>query len=40
MMQSIPEGPRAFLGSKVNLRAPKGQKMQLVVSSRYPDSQF
>ena len=41
MMQSIPEGPRAFFGgSKVNLRAPKGQKMQLVASSRYPDFSF
>ena len=41
MMQSIPEGPRAFFGgSKVNIRAPKGQKMQLVASSRYPDFSF
>ena len=41
MMQSIPEGPRAFFGgSKVNLSAPKGQKMQLVASSRYPDFSF
>ena len=41
MMQSIPEGPRAFFGgNKVNLRAPKGQKMQLVASSRYPDFSF
>ena len=41
MMQSIPEGPRAFFGgSKVNLRAPKGQKMQLAASSRYPDFSF
>ena len=41
MMQSIPEGPRAFFGgSKVNLRAPKGQKMQLVASSRYLDFSF
>ena len=41
MMQSIPEGPRAFFGgSKVNLRAPRGQKMQLVASSRYPDFSF
>ena len=41
MIQSIPEGPRAFFGgSKVNIRAPKGQKMQLVASSRYPDFSF
>ena len=41
MMQSIPEGPRAFFGgNKVNIRAPKGQKMQLVASSRYPDFSF
>ena len=41
MMQSIPEGPRAFFGgSKVNIMAPKGQKMQLVASSRYPDFSF
>ena len=41
MMQSIPEGPRAFFGgSKVSIRAPKGQEMQLVASSRYPDFSF
>ena len=41
MMQSIPEGPRAFFGgSKVNIMAPEGQKMQLVASSRYPDFSF
>ena len=41
MMQSIPEGPRAFFGgSKVSIRASKGQKMQLVASSRYPDFSF
>ena len=41
MMQSIPEGPRAFFGgNKVNIRAPRGQKMQLVASSRYPDFSF
>ena len=42
MMQSIPEGPRAFFGgSKVNIQAPKGSElMQLVASSRYPDFSF
>ncbi|MDA9689795.1 hypothetical protein N9V13_05235 [Betaproteobacteria bacterium] len=41
MMQSIPDGPRAFFrGSKVNINAPEGQKMQRVASSRYPDFSF
>ena len=41
MMQSVPEGPRAFFGgNKVTIRAPKGQKMQLVASTRYPDFSF
>ena len=41
MMQSIPDGPRAFFGgSKVSIRAPKGQKMQLIASTRYPDFSF
>ena len=41
MIRSIPEGPRAFFGgSKVIIRAPRGQKMQLVASTRYPDFSF
>ena len=41
MIVSIPKGPRAFFGgSKVTIRAPRGQKMQLVASSRYPDFSF
>ena len=41
MMQSIPDCPRAFFGgSKVSIIAPKGQKMQLIASTRYPDFSF
>ena len=41
MMISIPDGPRAFFGgNKLSLKAPRGQKMQLVASIRYPDFSF
>ena len=41
MMISIPEGPRAFFGgNKLSIKAPRGQKMQLVASIRYPDFSF
>ena len=41
MIMSIPKGPRAFFGgNKVTIRAPRGQKMQLVSSTRYPDFSY
>ena len=41
MIMSLPVGPRAFFGgNKVSIRAPRGQKMQLVASTRYPDFSF
>ncbi len=41
MILSIPKGPRAFFGgNKVSIRAPLGQKMQLVSSTRYPDFSY
>ena len=41
MIMSIPKGPRAFFGgNKVTIRAPRGQKMQLVASTRYPNFSF